>query len=142
LRPVIASDRRERGNPWGAACCTCVWIACRHLAASAEASSALRPPRNDACDKLHLDLTKAAGNDGRWRPGSRGEVRRMKTQYRVVVIGGGVVGASVIYHLTKFGWSDVALIERNVLTAGSSWHAAGGFHALNADPNISALQSY
>src|SRR5690625_1792516 len=105
-------------------------------------AATLRPPRNDACDKLHLDLTKAAGNDGRWRPGSRGEVRRMKTQYRVVVIGGGVVGASVIYHLTKFGWSDVALIERNVLTAGSSWHAAGGFHALNADPNISALQSY
>src|SRR5690625_7248269 len=66
----------------------------------------------------------------------------MKTQYRVVVIGGGVVGASVLYHLTKFGWTDVALLERNVLTAGSSWHAAGGFHALNADPNISALQSY
>ncbi|QPC45260.1 FAD-dependent oxidoreductase [Kaustia mangrovi] len=66
----------------------------------------------------------------------------MKTQYRVVVIGGGVVGASVLYHLAKLGWSDVALIEREVLTAGSSWHAAGGFHALNADPNISALQSY
>ena len=66
----------------------------------------------------------------------------MKSQYRVVVIGGGVVGASVLYHLAKFGWSDVALIERSVLTAGSSWHAAGGFHALNADPNIAALQAY
>lgn len=66
----------------------------------------------------------------------------MKTHYRVVVIGGGVVGASVLYHLAKFGWTDVALVERSVLTAGSSWHAAGGFHALNADPNISALQSY
>jgi len=66
----------------------------------------------------------------------------MKNQYRVVVIGGGVVGASVAYHLTKFGWSDIALLERDVLTAGSSWHAAGGFHALNADPNIAALQSY
>ncbi|GAB5469424.1 MAG: FAD-dependent oxidoreductase [Rhodospirillales bacterium] len=66
----------------------------------------------------------------------------MKSHYRVVVIGGGVVGASVLYHLAKLGWSDVALIERSVLTAGSSWHAAGGFHALNADPNIAALQAY
>ncbi|MHC8510287.1 MAG: GcvT family protein [Rhodospirillales bacterium] len=66
----------------------------------------------------------------------------MKTQYRVVVVGGGVVGASVLYHLAKFGWKDVALVERNILTAGSSWHAAGGFHALNADPNMAALQAY
>lgn len=66
----------------------------------------------------------------------------MKDQYRVVVIGGGVVGASVAYHLTKFGWTDVAILERNVLTAGSSWHAAGGIHALNADPNMAALQAY
>ncbi|WP_299284335.1 FAD-dependent oxidoreductase [uncultured Tateyamaria sp.] len=66
----------------------------------------------------------------------------MKTHYRVVVIGGGVVGTSVLYHLAKLGWSDVCLIERSVLTAGSSWHAAGGFHALNADPNIAQLQAY
>jgi dimethylglycine dehydrogenase len=66
----------------------------------------------------------------------------MKSEYRVVVIGGGVVGASVLYHLAKFGWSDVCLIERSILTAGSSWHAAGGFHALNADPNIASLQAY
>ncbi len=66
----------------------------------------------------------------------------MNSQYRVVVIGGGVVGASVAYHLTKFGWSDVAILERNVLTAGSSWHAAGGIHALNADPNMATLQGY
>ncbi|MEM9371422.1 MAG: FAD-dependent oxidoreductase [Pseudomonadota bacterium] len=66
----------------------------------------------------------------------------MKSQYRVVVIGGGVVGCSVLYHLAKFGWTDIALIERNVLTAGSSWHAAGGIHALNADPNMAALQAY
>ncbi len=63
-------------------------------------------------------------------------------QYRAVVIGGGVVGASVLYHLTKLGWHDVALVERAELTAGSTWHAAAGFHALNADPNIAALQSY
>lgn len=66
----------------------------------------------------------------------------MKSHYRVVVVGGGVVGASVLYHLAKMGWTDVCLIERSVLTAGSSWHAAGGFHALNADPNIAKLQGY
>ncbi|MEM8823261.1 MAG: FAD-dependent oxidoreductase [Pseudomonadota bacterium] len=66
----------------------------------------------------------------------------MMQHYRVVVIGGGVVGTSVLYHLAKLGWTDVALIERSVLTAGSSWHAAGGFHALNADPNIASLQAY
>ena len=66
----------------------------------------------------------------------------MKSHYRVVVIGGGVVGTSVLYHLAKLGWTDVCLIERSVLTAGSSWHAAGGFHALNADPNIAQLQAY
>ena len=51
----------------------------------------------------------------------------MKTQYRVVVIGGGVVGASILYHLAKMGWSDVAIVERSVLTAGSSWHAPAGY---------------
>ena len=66
----------------------------------------------------------------------------MKSHYKVVVIGGGVVGTSVLYHLAKMGWSDVCLIERSVLTAGSSWHAAGGIHALNADPNIARLQAY
>jgi len=66
----------------------------------------------------------------------------MKSHYRAVVIGGGVVGASVLYHLAKFGWSDVALVERSILTAGSSWHAAGGFHALNANPNMAVLQAY
>ena len=66
----------------------------------------------------------------------------MKSHYRVVIVGGGVVGASVLYHLAKLGWTDVALVERSVLTAGSSWHAAGGVHALNADPNMAALQAY
>ncbi len=66
----------------------------------------------------------------------------MKTHAKVVVIGGGVVGASVLYHLTKYGWSDVMLIERSDLTSGSTWHAAGGFHTLNGDTNMAALQSY
>ncbi|SHK79240.1 dimethylglycine dehydrogenase [Roseovarius marisflavi] len=66
----------------------------------------------------------------------------MKTTTRVVVIGGGVVGCSVLYHLTKLGWSDVILLERSELTSGSTWHAAGGFHTLNGDTNMAALQGY
>lgn len=66
----------------------------------------------------------------------------MKDHTRVVVIGGGIVGAAVLYHLTKLGWSDVALVERKQLTAGSTWHAAGGFHAMNSDPNVARLQAY
>ena len=66
----------------------------------------------------------------------------MKSHAQVVIIGGGVVGCSVLYHLTKFGWNDVMLIERSELTSGSTWHAAGGFHTLNADTNMAALQGY
>ena len=66
----------------------------------------------------------------------------MRSHVRVAVIGGGVVGCSVLYHLTKLGWSDVLLIERSELTSGSTWHAAGGFHTLNADTNMAALQGY
>jgi len=66
----------------------------------------------------------------------------MKQHARVAVIGGGVVGASVLYHLTKAGWKDVLLIERAELTSGSSWHAAGGMHTLNGDPNVARLQQY
>jgi dimethylglycine dehydrogenase len=66
----------------------------------------------------------------------------MKTHAKVVVIGGGVVGASVLYHLTKAGWKDVLLIERAELTSGSTWHAAGGMHTVNGDPNVAKLQQY
>jgi dimethylglycine dehydrogenase len=66
----------------------------------------------------------------------------MKSSTRVLIIGGGVVGCSVAYHLTKLGWSDVMLLERSELTSGSTWHAAGGFHTLNGDTNMAALQGY
>ena len=64
----------------------------------------------------------------------------MKSKFQVVVIGGGVVGCSVLYHLTKLGWKDVVLLERSELTCGSTWHAAGGMHTINGDPNVSKLQ--
>jgi dimethylglycine dehydrogenase len=66
----------------------------------------------------------------------------MKSSAQVVVIGGGVVGASVLYHLTEAGWHDVVLVERKELSAGSTWHSAGGMHTLNGDPNVSKLQQY
>jgi dimethylglycine dehydrogenase len=66
----------------------------------------------------------------------------MRSHAKVAVIGGGVVGASVLYHLTKAGWKDVLLIERAELTSGSTWHAAGGMHTVNGDPNVAKLQQY
>ncbi len=66
----------------------------------------------------------------------------MQTHAQAVVIGGGVVGCSVLFHLARAGWTDVLLIERSELTSGSSWHAAGGFHTLNGDPNVAKLQAY
>jgi len=66
----------------------------------------------------------------------------MKTTARVVVIGGGVVGCSVLYHLARGGWTDVMLLERSELTSGSTWHAAGGCHTINGDPNVAKLQKY
>lgn len=66
----------------------------------------------------------------------------MRTSAQVVVIGGGVVGASVLYHLARVGLTDVLLVERRELTSGSTWHAAGGMHTLNGDPNVAALQRY
>jgi len=66
----------------------------------------------------------------------------MESQARVVIIGGGVVGCSILYHLAKFGWKDVILLERDELTSGSSWHAAGQIHTISSDPNISRLQGY
>lgn len=66
----------------------------------------------------------------------------MKSSARAVIIGGGVVGASVLYHLAKIGWRDVLLLEKSELTSGSTWHAAGGMHTFNGEANISRLQKY
>jgi len=66
----------------------------------------------------------------------------MNDHAKVVVIGGGVVGCSILFHLAKMGWKDVILLERDELTSGSSWHAAGSFHTLSSDPNVSKLQDY
>lgn len=61
---------------------------------------------------------------------------------RVVIIGGGVVGCSVAYHLTKLGWQDVVLLERKQLTSGTTWHAAGLIGQLRASSNMTKLARY
>ena len=77
---------------------------------------------------IQIDATKGA--------------KKLPTHAKVVVVGGGVVGCSILFHLAKFGWKDTVLLERDELTSGSSWHAAGGIHTISSDPNISRLQSY
>ncbi len=66
----------------------------------------------------------------------------MKTETQVVVIGGGVIGCSILYHLAKLGMTDVMLLERNELTSGSTWHAAANIHGLHDNSNVSRIQDY
>ena len=66
----------------------------------------------------------------------------MKSHARVVVIGGGAVGVSTLYHLAKKGWSDVALVERKELTSGSTWHAAGLLPLFNMSYSVGQLHKY
>lgn len=66
----------------------------------------------------------------------------LSTSARVVIIGGGVIGCSVAYHLTKLGWSDVVLLERKQLTSGTTWHAAGLIAQLRATANMTKLAKY
>lgn len=68
--------------------------------------------------------------------------RDMKTHTRVVVIGGGVVGVSTLYHLVKKGWSDVVLVERKELTSGSTWHAAGLLPLFNLSYSVGQIHKY
>jgi dimethylglycine dehydrogenase len=66
----------------------------------------------------------------------------MRTHAQAVVIGGGLIGCSILYHLTRAGWTDVVLLERSELTSGSTWHAAANIHGLHDSTNISRLQHY
>ena len=66
----------------------------------------------------------------------------LPTNARVVIIGGGVIGCSVAYHLTKLGWTDVVLLERKQLTSGTTWHAAGLIGQLRSSSNMTKLAKY
>ena len=67
---------------------------------------------------------------------------KLPKQSQVVIIGGGVIGCSVAYHLTKFGWKDVLLLERKELTSGTTWHAAGLVGQLRSTRNMTMLAQY
>ena len=66
----------------------------------------------------------------------------MIKETRVAIIGGGIVGCSIAYHLTKMGWNDVLIIEKGKLTAGSTWHAAGLVHQMRDSLNGSIMHRH
>ena len=70
------------------------------------------------------------------------ESQPLPERAQAVVIGGGLIGCSILYHLAKLGWRDVVLLERAELTSGSTWHAAANIHGLHDSTNISRLQHY
>ena len=69
-------------------------------------------------------------------------IKKLPKKCKVVVIGGGVAGCSVAYHLAKFGWKDTILLERDQLTSGTTWHAAGLVGQLGATATITKLRKY
>ena len=69
-------------------------------------------------------------------------MKELPKSTKVVVIGGGVAGTSCAYHLAKFGWKDVILLERDQLTSGTTWHAAGLLGQLGASSTITKIRKY
>ena len=67
---------------------------------------------------------------------------QLPEQARVVIIGGGAVGASTLFHLAKAGWTDCVLLEKNELTSGSTWHAAGNVPTFSASWSVMNMQRY
>ena len=69
-------------------------------------------------------------------------MKKIPDRARVVIIGGGIIGCSVAYHLAKLGWKDIVLLERKKLTSGTTWHAAGLIAQLRATSNMTKLAKY
>src|SRR5882672_2621731 len=67
---------------------------------------------------------------------------RMKEQARVVIVGGGIAGCSIAYHLAQKGWTDVVLVDKGELTSGSTWHAAGMVTHFHTSPTLMRLRQY
>ena len=69
-------------------------------------------------------------------------VNELPKKAQVIIVGGGVIGCSIAYHLTKIGWQDVVLLERKKLTSGTTWHAAGLIGQLRDNQNMTKLAKY
>ena len=69
-------------------------------------------------------------------------VSSLPSSAKVVIIGGGVAGCSVAYHLAKFGWKDIVLLERDQLTSGTTWHAAGLIGQIGSSATITKLRNH
>ncbi len=94
------------------------------------------PPR------VSLSAALRSGKSERVKRVRRRRWPRLPSHARVVVIGGGAVGCSALYHLTKLGWTDAVLLERDELTSGSTWHAAGNCPNFSTAWNLIKLQRY
>ena len=68
--------------------------------------------------------------------------KKIPRSSKVVIVGGGVIGCSVAYHLTKFGWKDVVVLERDQLTSGTTWHAAGLVSQLGPTAAVTKIRKY
>ena len=75
-------------------------------------------------------------------PSIGGSMSELPKSARIVIIGGGVVGVSCLYHLAKAGWKELLLLEKNELTAGSTWHAAGNVPTFSSSWAIMNMQRY
>ena len=103
---------------------------------------AVATERGGAFDRRRACATVPAKSGGRAVRRVRWNGENMQEHARVVVVGGGIAGASVLYHLAERGWTDAVLLEMNELTSGSTWHAAGNVPTFSGNRNVIRLQKY
>src|ERR1700677_2112082 len=104
-------------------------------------------PRKDSfagvpANKLLWPITRPTTDHKENEMGERSAAHAMKTNARIVVVGGGMMGASLLYHLALEGCTDTVLIEKNELTSGSTWHAAGQCPSITGSYNLAKIHAY
>src|SRR5262245_3772722 len=99
------------------------------------------PPVNAGRAIAALTLRRDTGRMER-RPSRRAGGGALRDQARVVIVGGGIAGCSIAYHLARKGWTDVLLFDKGELTSGSTWHAAGMVTHFHTSPTIMRMRQY